>query len=445
MLDMKANQTIKSEFKLLTSKYKREDALSLFDLGKPKESVRYNPLLRGSGTELKDKFMLTFNWSEEYYKKKAESFMLIVFNAVAKIRDKKGVLLTLNDVLNLLIDPDNILSLCGQLPSQSENLINDLNVLHEQLSGFKEERKSLAGLKTDIEVMVKSTLGPMICSNDSIDIADIIENEKVLLLSLDGQRFGSTAARIARLLVADIRSYSGEVISSIDDFTPPEFTLMIDEFADVVSTKEFGEVFTNLLNRSRSSGIGCIISHQSIGDFEDERIKSQIIDNTETTFCFLQKDSDTAEKVARMIGTRQIFKSTYRHKKELFYSKNTGDSSVRETEEFIIHPNRIKDLSLGECAYFAKKPNRSGILNVNHIKEPKVKSSRSKKNLVGFRKQYAPYSKVVLPGSESGLTTTEKNNNLENQYDNSTDLECESTRYVVNKVASTLTLGRADR
>ena len=235
------------------------------------------------------------------------------------------------------------------------------------LSTKKDELNALSGLKTDLESIVNSDIGKIFCSHETIDLMDVIKENRVILASLDGQRFGENAKRIARFLIADIRSCSGNIVSNFDKNVRPEFTLMVDEFADIVDSKELGSMFANLLNRSRSSGIGCVIAHQSFGDFEDERVKTQIVDNTETLFSFVQKDDGSAEKISKMIGTKAAVKHTYRAQQGLFYNRNTGEISKRDTEQFHIHPNRIKNLETGRCVYFAKKPTRYGLLTVRYL------------------------------------------------------------------------------
>jgi type IV secretory pathway TraG/TraD family ATPase VirD4 len=60
-------------------------------------------------------------------------------------------------------------------------------------------------------------------------------------------------------------------------------------------------------------------------------------------------DPDSAEHFAKIIGTRRTEKATERRKKDVIGSANTGDQSIRETEEYVIHPNVFKsELGRGE-------------------------------------------------------------------------------------------------
>jgi|GEM_PF-6465321 len=408
MIDLKGEFELKDEFKALYLSSGRTSGFGIFDVSNPSASVKYNPLLRGNSTELKDKFMLAFTWSEEYYRKQAESFLLLVFNAVVIVRDELNELMTIKDVLDLLVEPKSLLHLAEKLPEKHAEVKKDLEHLFIKFTNPKVGVSSLSGLKTDLELIVKSSLGSMVCSNDSLNLLDVIQKKQVLLVSLDGQRFGETAKRISRMFISDLKSCSGYISNQVDQEDRPNFTVIVDEFADIISSKESGEMFASLLNRSRSSGIGCVVAHQSLGDFEDERVMKQIIDNTGTLITFVQKDDETAEKVSKMIGTKEVYKTTKQTKRELFYSRNTGAGSVRSTEQFHIHPNVIKNLSIGEAVYLTKKPTSFGKLKVRFLGSTGPKYSSRDKVAQEFLKISSQSNEIFKPYTQVPLSSRGK-------------------------------------
>lgn len=78
--------------------------------------------------------------------------------------------------------------------------------------------------------------------------------------------------------------------------------------------------------------------------------------NTSTLYAFLQKRAESAEIIAGIAGTHTVSRSTERHSKLLFMDIPTGEKSVREVEEYRIHPNLIKTQGVGECAVIKKYP-----------------------------------------------------------------------------------------
>jgi type IV secretory pathway TraG/TraD family ATPase VirD4 len=65
---------------------------------------------------------------------------------------------------------------------------------------------------------------------------------------------------------------------------------------------------------------------------------------------FRQDDPDDAELWARFIGTKTVIKRTYQSQDGM----KTGASSNRESQEFIVAPDTIKTLGVGECVLSVK-------------------------------------------------------------------------------------------
>lgn len=63
--------------------------------------------------------------------------------------------------------------------------------------------------------------------------------------------------------------------------------------------------------------------------------------NTSTLHAFLQKRPESADIIASMAGTKKAWKETMRSEEMLFFDIPTGDKSLREVEEFNIHPIQI--------------------------------------------------------------------------------------------------------
>lgn len=71
-------------------------------------------------------------------------------------------------------------------------------------------------------------------------------------------------------------------------------------------------------------------------------------------------EPETAEYFARAVGTRQSIKFTERQRAGALGKEKTGDSSLREVEEFIHHPNLFKrELGTGDAVVVVPLVNRS--------------------------------------------------------------------------------------
>ena len=60
--------------------------------------------------------------------------------------------------------------------------------------------------------------------------------------------------------------------------------------------------------------------------------------------------------ISKMGGTKKAWKETAQVNRTLIFEHRTGGKSLREVEEFHIHPNVIKSLSVGKCVVVKKYP-----------------------------------------------------------------------------------------
>jgi hypothetical protein len=89
--------------------------------------------------------------------------------------------------------------------------------------------------------------------------------------------------------------------------------------------------------------------------------------NTSTLYAFLQKRPESAEIISSMAGTRSAWKATVQSEKFFGVDIPTGNKSLREVEEFVIHPNLIKSLRVGKCVSVKKYPSaRAYLVDVAH-------------------------------------------------------------------------------
>jgi hypothetical protein len=179
------------------------------------------------------------------------------------------------------------------------------------------------------------------------------------------------------MLLGDLRAASGAIVTNMVKTERPNFTVIVDEFSDIVSTIEMAESFVGFLNRCRGSGIGVVIAHQSLGDFKDETSRKQIMDSTETFFSFVQKDPKTCEILASIVGTEETWKVTEQTSESILFSEKTGMGTRRLTQEYIYHPNVFKNLDTGMAVYAAKKPSRFGIVKIDFIEIPQPDPSKA--------------------------------------------------------------------
>jgi type IV secretory pathway TraG/TraD family ATPase VirD4 len=127
----------------------------------------------------------------------------------------------------------------------------------------------------------------------------------------------------------------------------PFFSVYLDDFTEYLYLG-----FVSLLNKSRSANIGIVFAHQAIGDIKalGDDVANSILTNSNLKIVMRGNDPDTAEYFAKVIGTTEGEKMTERASTGYFGPSRTGQGSLREVEEFIVHPNVIKrNLGVGEA------------------------------------------------------------------------------------------------
>lgn len=113
----------------------------------------------------------------------------------------------------------------------------------------------------------------------------------------------------------------------------------------------------DLVNKSRSADVTCILSTQSLSDLDfvsGEYFKEQIIENCNNYLVLRQNSAINAEAWANILGTRKSMDVTYQISSKGHYTEDTGLGSARRTREFFYHPDEIKGLRLGHGVYICK-------------------------------------------------------------------------------------------
>lgn len=369
IFDLKGDRDVFELVSQLSESVGRSQDLMVVDLGNPLSSFGYNPLLRGLASELKDKIIGAFEWSEPYYKKLSEAVLLDLFSGLVCLRDELKERVDLGLAYNLLRDADELERLAAKLSdaghqTESKKILSLLSIIRD-----KDLSKGLQGLLSDLKDLVDSSYGEILAKPNGLDMLEVVRQGKIVLLRLD-QRFGAGAIRLARMCLSDIRNVSGTLSSQVSRAARPEFVVVIDEFADIVSSSDLGRLFSSLLNRARGAGIGIIFAHQSLGDFPDANVARQVIDNPGTLISFVQKDPDTCEMLANIVGTKEEWRYSEQTENQWGASVGTGLGNRRLSHEYIYHPNVFKNLNVGEAVYIAKKPSRHTRFSVSLWRVP---------------------------------------------------------------------------
>jgi len=370
-LDLKADADVLEDLLVRVSHAGRLNQFKVFSLSKPDLSCAYNPIARGSPSEIKDKIMGMGEWSESFYEKEAERFLSIILKAFVLIRDQSGKVFTLRDISECARQEISFQILIELLPEGEESLKFDLEDLNLHLRK-RDGLKNLQGLLSEIDLLLNSEFGPLLEASKGrrIDLLDAVLNQEMIYFLMDVRRFDKTAERLGRVILKDLSTVSGEIGDRIPESERKDFLVIVDEFAQLATLQ-----FVRFLQTARSSRMGIVISHQEISDlsFINASMPASIMQNTSTTISFLQKMPDSAELIAGFVGTETSETMTRRVKQSGFGWGEVGEGTITESEEYVIHPNELKNLNVGECFWIQKFPfQRTNKVHVTPLERPQT-------------------------------------------------------------------------
>lgn len=352
-IDLKGDMDTIMKFTHYLADCDRLGDLQIFSLSDQKMSMPYNLIQDGTATQLRDRIMMSLTWSEEFYKNQSASYLLKLLIGLCWLRDHQQLKFHLGTILKA-VSQINFVQDLAQLIPDSQSTVKELMEECYKMLDSNDGYKSLQGLRTQIESLVLSDFGESIATDaPGINLFDIVSNGKIVFIFLDSRRYGETAKAVGRFILQDLKAVSARIDSDVPKVQRKSFSVIIDEFADLAQ-----EDFIAFQDRARSARISIVIAHQEICDLQriSPEFAGRLMGNTSTLYAFLQKRPESAEMICAMAGTRKAWKETVQSEKFLGVDIPTGGKSLREVEEFNIHPNLVKSLRVGKCVAVKKYP-----------------------------------------------------------------------------------------
>ena len=228
--------------------------------------------------------------------------------------------------------------------------IEEMNVFLSRLS--KNERE-LIGLSTVIDRLFVSDqhISEIINTyQPDIDIKTVLGFNAAVLFSFSAGKKAATNEALAKMVLADIFNSVGERHANRNkhDFV----MIILDEFGQYVT-----ESFDKFISTARSANVGCVLSHQTNAQLETntgrDKLARVVRENTSTKVIFRQ--AEEASFWSEMFGTKSAMKRTEQVETTRFLTEKISTmGSLREVDEFLIHPNRLRQLDVGQAVFKRK-------------------------------------------------------------------------------------------
>jgi conjugal transfer pilus assembly protein TraD len=291
-----------------------------------KSSVSLNPVLEGSITQVVNRIMCAFEWSEPFYHDASMSVLRLALEELEQ----------------------------DEIPF---SLMAIYNVLKE-----KHESKNTQGLIVKLENIVKSDFGSILGGqgDDDYTLSKIRSERSCLYIGLSTQGYGETAMALGKIFLGELlyhsyKTLSTSVDSSINKKNP--IAVFFDEFGALVTPQ-----FIELENKCRGAGIDLTMAIQTISDLNvvDPELTIQIMENCANWFILKQRHPSSSETLSHSIGTVLTQKST----DQVEDGEKSGRGTTRDVHELIVHPDIIKYLNVGQCIILRQHPHCINLVNI---------------------------------------------------------------------------------
>ena len=319
-------------------KEKRDKKVYVINLNDPKTSDKYNPFKNTNTDVITDMLINMTDWSEPHYKYNTERYI----QRLCKLLALKDIVISLDSITHYL-PTINFIKLSADL-SQQNLITKEEHIENIELSKTSGEIAESAAAR--FATIKESDLG-QIFDASGIDIFTALKENAVILFILNPLLYPEMSPLVGNLIIID----SKKAVSNFFQKEKKRIFYILDEINVYASSS-----LLDLVNKSRSANITCILATQSLSDLDNvtEQFKEQIIENSNNYIILRQNSSVNAEHWSNVLGTRETMQATYQIKGGNGDVQSTDLGSLRKTREYLYHPDDIKRLKTGEAIFLSR-------------------------------------------------------------------------------------------
>ena len=331
--------------KKLAKKYGRKlYVLNQSDIDDPNASP-YSPFEGLTATQVKDFMIDMSEWESDHYKSLASRYWQMLANILVATR----VSMTFDNLIHFS-RRRNFLELVKN--ALDEGLITeDTHDRAVELANGEEGKQAEISIGRSA-VIAEGDGASLFAVRQGWNMRKAYEENAVVVVLLNELNYPEFARSTGKVVVDDVKALVGQLLTKEEDGRRK--LLVLEEFGVYADDGMEG-----LLNRARSAGVQTIVSMQTFADTDkiSPELTRQIVGNANNFLMMLNNDDDTVERLSKLVGTRKKMEMTRRTD----YGEDTGQSSNRVIDSFILHPNELKQIPKGSgIGYFYDKaqPNK---------------------------------------------------------------------------------------
>jgi type IV secretory pathway TraG/TraD family ATPase VirD4 len=313
----------------------------------------YNPFSDLSATEVKDMLVSMSEWESDHYRNLASRYWQIMISVMID----NNITPTFENII-LFSEPEKFLQVLDELKKREQ--IDDERYLKAVNIANSEAGKQAEISISRSAVVYEGDGANLFGDRFGFNMRSAFKENAVVIVLLNEFSYGDFARSTGQLVLEDIKSLISRLLKG--EYEEQETLLVLEELGVYVN-----DGIEGLLNRSRSAGVKTIVSMQTIADVDKENpdLTRQIIGNCNDFMIMRVVDQESAETMAKLIGTEKGIQKTSRTSEGI----GTGESSNKLVDQFRISPNDIKNFpSLYGIYYTKNKPNEVKRFKTKFIK-----------------------------------------------------------------------------
>jgi conjugal transfer pilus assembly protein TraD len=317
----------------------------------------YNPYEHGSDTEIAGKLLAGETFTEPHYQRLAQRYLGHLVRAL------RGAGLTISlATLVQYMDPGRLASLARQLPAEkSRALLDYLETLTAQ------QARDLSGTLNRLAIVAETEFAPWFdpgTPGESVDLRQSLDRGDVVMFRLEADRLPLAAPMVAAAVIQDLVAISSE--RQHGDHRPA--LLVMDEFSGFAA-----KAVQRLFSRGRGAGFSQLLGAQELADMAaviteagaPNGIRDQVLGNLDVVISHRQAVPESAELIAQIAGTRGAWITTHQTGDGIG-GLRTGLGSRVRGREYVIHPDDIKRLRIGQAAVIVSRLRVATIVRIFH-------------------------------------------------------------------------------
>ncbi len=322
-------------------KYGRLQDLKYFDLADIKRSQTYNPDYKDKPDEVFNGLMKSLFYGpvqEEYYRDQAADVLSNLTNLL--FLEFKHV--TRLDYQNLISNEIRSFKTIEYLANKYADTVSGRYFLEKWVEMSEKDRElNLSGLTSKLARFTNREWSPLINTlNPDIKMKDVVDKGQIFLFgtsSLVNQEDSKP------VIISALVDLAGVIGHRLIEKSKKPFFVFLDEFYTATYPG-----LNDLISLGREANVCFFLAHHSLGQLGavSQEFKDDILTNTNHKIVLNITEKETVNFFASIFGTKVTKKDVYSY--DTRASQPRGRTE-KQDEEFIIHPNYLRDMKRGEA------------------------------------------------------------------------------------------------